>query len=395
MYIIDGDDSSDRIAIYRNTGGTLIAYAGGSCFFGTSSSVIADGNWHHVAAVCTSSAITVYFDGVQDGTGSAATNSISGFRIGARFSISSNWDGELQNVRTYDRVLSATEVATLYERPWEGIEYGDTFHYDPPAPASMLPLTSDSINTDQELWLPLTETDDYASGAKDINGSSDGTQSGGVLSKSSVIGGVASFDGTNDIIATSGVTTDFSTTDYTASLWVRLNSTTGNQYFLSKWGSVSGYAVFFWLNSGTGRVRVQIGTTGNTATVAEYDIASELTTDFRNLALVLSGNKFSSSSISLYMDGVLLSPDSTTNGTGALLDGDGDFAIAGRPDGIPRYVDGDIGNVRLWSRALTADEIWSIYQNPWLGSNYKLASGSGSTPLYNYIFRTERFRRLG
>jgi hypothetical protein len=367
-----------------------------------SSATLTAGTWHFVVGTFqASTAGKIYIDGELDTSNTSSVPSsifnsssdvyISGIDDGPL----NCFDGNIQNVKIYNRVLSADEITILYERPWEGIEYGDTFHYDPPAPASMLPLTSDSINTNQELWLPLTETDDYASGAKDINGSSDGTQSGGVLSKSSVIGGVASFDGTNDIIATSGVTTDFSATDYTASLWVRLNSTTGNPYFLSKWGSVSGYAVFFWLTSGTQKVRVQIGTTGSTATVAEYDIASELTTDFRNLALVLSGNKFSSSSISLYMDGVLLSPDSTTNGTGALLDGSGDFAIAGRPDGISRYVDGDIGNVRLWSRALTADEVWSIYSNPWLGSNYKLAAGSSSTPLYNYIFRTERFRRLG
>ena len=129
MYIIDGDDSSDRIAIYRNAGGSLVAFAGGSRTFSTSSSVIADGNWHHVVAIYTSSGITGYFDGEQAASGSAATTSLSGLRIGGRYSSTSNWDGELQNIRTYDRALSDSEILQLYTNPWSGLSIPSSTRY--------------------------------------------------------------------------------------------------------------------------------------------------------------------------------------------------------------------------------------------------------------------------
>ena len=102
---------------------------------------------------------------------------------------------------------------------------------------------------------------------------------------------------------------------------------------------------------------------------------------------------FEASGGSLYLNGASESSSGSLFST--LSTPSVDFLIGtnGVTGALANQYDGDIANIRVWSRALTADEVWSIYANPWLGSNYKLASGS--TPLYNYIFRTERFRRLG
>lgn len=664
MYIIDGDDSSDRIAIYRNVGGTLIAYANGSAFFGTSNSVIADGNWHHVAAVYTSSGITVYFDGEPDGTGTAATTSLSGLRIGGRYSNTSNWDGELQNVRVYNRALSATEVATLYnrpwegtnygdlwpysppapadatlstdtaatslmsgcvgwwpltdgsgstatdittggnhftqsgspawestelgvavdfngttdnykaqsnsilsfgngttdspfsiaawikidggdttanpifsktdgngsgstaseveytftagwngsnheitfiiyddngnqqekviggssistgdwhfccctydgsgdrfgmevyldgviesptrsnqgsyvamhslsfpamigsslpneplydqwmngniqnvriwdrvlsadeisllyERPWEGIEYGDAFHYDPPTPANLTPLTSDSINNSQIGWWPLTETDDYASGAADISGNSNnGTQSGGVLSEVSSLGGVASLDGTNDRF---DLTTlgghDAYTTATTVSMWCYLRDDSFQQYWFNKHDNANSSFVFFAWTPANGDLELKLKDGSDNSVVRKTfnGLATQILDRWAHLVFVSAGSDFTlASNLDVYVDGVLQTATSSGNGDGF---GNGEesggiLSLGGRYYDNNRNIDADFQNVRVWSRALTADEVWSIYENPWLGSAY---TATAAEVLYNYIFRSQRFRRL-
>ena len=56
------------------------------------------------------------------------------------------YGGKIQNVRIYNRALSATEVATLFNRPWESTNYGDLWPYSPPVPSSMS-LSTDTAAT--------------------------------------------------------------------------------------------------------------------------------------------------------------------------------------------------------------------------------------------------------
>ena len=55
-------------------------------------------------------------------------------------------------------------------------------------------------------------------------------------------------------------------------------------------------------------------------------------------------------------------------------------------------LDGDLQNVRVWSRALSATEVADIYYSPWLGSAY---TGTSSDPATNRFFSPATFARLG
>lgn len=89
-------------------------------YFVTSSNV-ADGNWHHIVAVANSGANTVelYIDGVaaagtQTTGGSWPTiNNTDPLKIGSSNG-SGYFDGKIDEVRVYNRVLTAAEVAALY-----------------------------------------------------------------------------------------------------------------------------------------------------------------------------------------------------------------------------------------------------------------------------------------
>jgi hypothetical protein len=179
------------------------------------------------------------------------------------------------------------------------------------------------------------------------------------------------------------------------SAWCNPDTASKDQRFVSKWtigtGGTQPDLFILWYDVGGANVGYAFTVKNATASgqsFAGIDIASGAPGEWSHVVGVYDS---SGPTISLYVNGVLIESNaavSTVNWNSN--DSQSPLRIGSvnteRCDGLAQ-------NVRLWNRALTADEIWSIYANPWLGSNYKLASGS--TPLYNYIFRTERFRRLG
>lgn len=83
---------------------------------------INDGTWHHVAATRdnTSGAMMVYVDGVLRGSGTGPTGSRTfpaSLRIGSLQTGNNFLNGTLDDVRLYDRILSATEIAGLVAPP--------------------------------------------------------------------------------------------------------------------------------------------------------------------------------------------------------------------------------------------------------------------------------------
>jgi len=81
--------------------------------------IVADGNWHHLVGVRNGSSALIYVDGVQDGTGTNAstgdTNISTSTRIAARNAASPPYYvGLIDDARIYNRALTATEVALLY-----------------------------------------------------------------------------------------------------------------------------------------------------------------------------------------------------------------------------------------------------------------------------------------
>jgi hypothetical protein len=106
---------ADRIEADKRTG------AGGSGRFPCSaaSTTLLDGNWHHVAAAIRDQDITIYYDGKLAGMCSSTVGILydqgPDLWIGRHGfgSDASDFDGNLDEVRVYDRVLSANDVATL------------------------------------------------------------------------------------------------------------------------------------------------------------------------------------------------------------------------------------------------------------------------------------------
>lgn len=98
---------------YRDVSG-----AGGS-FLGAGNLSLADGQWHHFAAVQTSkSAFELYIDGVSRATGSTTvgvmTVDLATIGVLRRTTFNGYMDGSVDGLRIYDIALTAAQVSAIY-----------------------------------------------------------------------------------------------------------------------------------------------------------------------------------------------------------------------------------------------------------------------------------------
>lgn len=127
-----GEGSQYRIARRAETGG--IGYAGG-IGEGPAGTDVNDGLFHHVFATTQSGVgTTLYVDGVVYSTNTNAATLINddvvanlNLNIGANPQTGANnreWDGKIDDVAQWNRVLSAAEIAQIYNLGRQGISLG-------------------------------------------------------------------------------------------------------------------------------------------------------------------------------------------------------------------------------------------------------------------------------
>jgi len=107
---------TDGYGLYAHSDNTVNFYVNEWDVNVASKAFTADGQWHHVAGTYDGSNVRVWVDGVE-GTPDSYTGSITNanhpFEIGRGYSDSYNFDGTLDDVRIYNRALSASEIASL------------------------------------------------------------------------------------------------------------------------------------------------------------------------------------------------------------------------------------------------------------------------------------------
>lgn len=165
---------------------------------------LVSGQWHHVAVTYDTAAPsgtkpTIYIDGVGDGDPSTAFTGTGSFinpassivTIGA-VNISSSWrgfNGEIDDVRIYDRILSANEIHYLYQSFDKHIKY------------------------DTDVRVPkYFNGDDWVA-----------------MGESKYVPNAVVFDGTNDNLQSSTLTNSSDSKRGTVSVWVKPNSLATNQ----------------------------------------------------------------------------------------------------------------------------------------------------------------------
>jgi hypothetical protein len=94
---------------------TVLRWRGGAAENTVFCNIPTNNKWHHIVGTQTGTTGTLYIDGVQCGTGTvtAIGNAAGTVDIG-RFASAYHFNGLIDDVRLYNRVLTASEVAALY-----------------------------------------------------------------------------------------------------------------------------------------------------------------------------------------------------------------------------------------------------------------------------------------
>ncbi len=254
-------------------------------------------------------------------------------------------DGILDDIRYYNRALSADEVLDLYK--WTG--------------GNKAGSTTEGLVGH---W-PLDEAADSTTVA-DLAGGNSGTESGGVVFGSAgQIGFAAEFDGNDDYIDLS-VMNPRAYTSLTLSAWYKSTDTSvvDDQYIYAHNDSNVDFVLFGPTDDGGNADRLRIGfDLGNAGDDMHYGTSDVVDQTWHHLAAV---RDTAANEIRVYVDGVRESAGvDAFSGAPITVDGEGPFL--GDWPGNTEQVKGLLDDVRFYDRALSDSEISAIYNAGLLG----------------------------
>ncbi|MBN2018874.1 MAG: LamG domain-containing protein [Sedimentisphaerales bacterium] len=203
---------------------------------------------------------------------------------------------------------------------------------------------------------------DEASGtvAYDSAGDNDGQLIGGPTWTTGHIDGALDFDGVNDYVEMGDTVKNHLGMDYTVSAWIKADTLTGNHQIAAYRDSKSHNdppPLLFQLHQAEAHVQFIVTDNYEHQVTATYTNA--LTAGaWYHIAGVRSGN-----TLNVYVNGQSGMPGSGTL-TGTISSDNlkiGALLCSGAP--VTSFFDGVIDDVRIYSRALSAEEVWQLYQS--------------------------------
>ena len=105
----------------KNTGRLqFIFYQSGTSFSSTSNTALENNKWSHVVGTLSNSQVNLYINGLNDSSRqfnnfSSVTSTSYGLSIGRLGTGGYYFNGKIDEVRMYDRALSALDVQALYQ----------------------------------------------------------------------------------------------------------------------------------------------------------------------------------------------------------------------------------------------------------------------------------------
>jgi len=204
--------------------------------------------------------------------------------------------------------------------------------------------------TNLNLPFNLPNADDYS------GYNNDGTINGATWTSSGVIGGAYGFDGVDDyILIPSDTTLDGGWSEMTMEVWVNVDVNQTQRIILAKWGPSSPDRSY----------EIGIDTNGNTQLFAAVDNGAYLETLYSDVDPLTPGTwyhvaaTYSGGVLDLYINGVLGATRS--NAGGNIRVSSDSLKIGARNPTPERFFDGKIDEVKIYSFALTPEQIYQSY----------------------------------
>ncbi len=310
--------------------------------------------WHHIVFTVNSSGNRFYYDGVQQTltytTGSAAsTEWFDDLVTEDKLTVGSDRDsnpvnyltGKLDDVRVYNRALSAEEVKRLYN--------------------IKTPRVSGGVDN-----TGLVGYWKFEEGTGTIAGDSSGNKRSGNLtnmeSSDWVIGksGLGlDFDGSNEMVGMGNVLDFERTSPFTMSAWVKLPSaspSTADQVVSKADASAIGYSFVIRGDVANDPVEIELRGSGQWLTMQSDQV---WTTGWTHLVWTYDGSN-TPGGMKLYRDGVSQSLTTVSNNLASNITNTGNFNIGAFRDTLNPFL-GKIDEVRIYNRTLSSTEVKNLY----------------------------------
>jgi len=341
--------------------------------------------WTHIAVawdgVCSASNVLFYFNGAQEsatvlsGTAGGSYTAASGaFKIARRVS-ASNFGGLIDDVRIYNRALTGDEIKRLYK-------IGATLKLG-------VSKANDTLANGLVGWWTFDDNNMNATKALDTSGQGNhGTFSNMDLNKSIVrgkLGQALSFDGVNDYVNVGSGSSLNNLSKVTVSAWIYPRAFSDFNAIVSKNAGLPNSMLRGW----SLRI-VDDGSRNDTfGFVAEFDAGNDIAAyassnsltlnEWQHIVVAWNGSE-TASGVGLYRNGIALSHATNQNGVGAHSGDDSSVALQIATGANQTNFTGLIDDVRIYNRALTADEIKRLYR---IGATLKLGVSKANDTLAN------------
>jgi len=307
-----------------------------------------DGLWHHGVTLFDGTYVKFYLDGVLVATSNSVTGKTVPLNrvtqsIGSYLQVANFFDGSIDDVRIYNRALTATEVAKLYTNSAPtyisttitGVADGLVGHW-----------TFDGPDTD---WGSNTTNDVSGEG-------NTGTMVNMSTTTSPTFGRLGQgfkFDGSADYVNVGAVLDGLDA--ITVSAWVKPNFNSNSGIIASKYAAVPAEWELITSTTGGGTYQFRIDSTAGNWAIG----ASTVRDQWAHVVGVYTGGL--RGTVRIYVDGV--------EGTPATLGADrqatrNDTINIGRRafSGVETPFSGSLDDVRIYNRALSAAEVHQLYQ---------------------------------
>jgi hypothetical protein len=387
-YLAFGASTNTPIFLVSNTTTTVTS---------VSTTGTIDTNWHHLVGTYNSSGLYIYLDGVLNNTNlgnyGTPTMNANTLGIGALSAPSNYFNGSIDQVRMWNRSLTATEIANIYNNESTGI-------VDPNMNRTGLVgewLMDKDVTS---LWATTTQdTSIYSNHGGEVNmiganitdssgNGNTGVANGGTnLLSAGKYNQTLTFDGRSGYVNLSNMNSLWNNVSdkISMSAWVKTNSLSTQQTIISKYRSSVTYtgATVFSLEA-TGRFMCFI----NNYTASNY-VQWQTTSQviFDNSWHYLTCSIDLASGIgNLYLDGAYVSSTKTVIGTAPtkLLDSIVSVKLGkyiGMSNNDLAFFNGSIDEVMIWNRSLSATEVSDLYSRG--RANWQYTSEQNITDIQN------------